>query len=252
MGKQAERQRELIDILRSRGILPIKTLSGMLGVSEMTVRRDLDALQSRSGAITDASGDALAFAGEYNLLDEVKRAYEQKDRIGKFAASLIEMHDVVIIDTGSTTARMLPYVPENQDLTVLCYNANVLFQMLEKQGVQVLFGGGVYHENTEMFESPESLHFIRRMRANKAFLSAAGIHRELGITCANDYEIATKYAVIHSSDEKILVADSYKFGRLRSSHFCEFSDITQVITDQDLSAEWRDFLTDKGLVLHLV
>lgn len=248
--KKLQRQNKLIDIIKKQGRLPIKTLSSMLDVSEMTIRRDLESLTDLT-VQADLTGDEAGNA-EYSLIQALEKANAQKDRIGKFAASLIQPDDVIIIDTGSTTARILPHIPTNDNLTVLCYNTNVLLELRNKPGIRILFAGGVYHHNTEMFESPEGIQFIKRTRANKVFLSAAGVHRELGITCANSHEVPTKNAIIRSSSEKILVVDSSKFGQLRSAYFCELSDISMVVTDAGITADWQEYLTAKGIVLHIV
>ena len=219
--RKGKRQQDLINIIETQGMLPVRSIAAMLNVSEMTVRRDLEKLRNDGGAAGEQSG-------QYNLLEAIEHSNHQKEEIGKYAASLIEPNDVIIIDTGSTTARILPYLPENMNLTILSYNANVLIELRHKPGIQLLFCGGNYHLNTEMFESEEGIAFIRRIRANKAFLSAAGIHRELGITCANTYEVATKQAAISSSSQKILVSDSSKFGRLRSAYFCDLDEIDTI------------------------
>lgn len=257
MSKKLQRQNELIRIIKAQGLLPIKSLASILQVSEMTVRRDLEALQyiasSDSKKTTSLSASGSSINGtEYSLLQALEKSNEQKNRIGAFAASLIRPNDVVIIDTGSTTARILPHIPSNKNLTVLCYNANVMLELRYKAGIQLLFCGGVYHQNTEMFESPEGIHFIERTRANKVFLSAAGVHKELGITCANAHEVPTKNAIIKSSSERILMLDSGKFDQIRSSYFCELNDVTAIITDSDLSADWQARIADKGITLHLV
>lgn len=257
MSKKTSRQTELLRIIEAQGLLPIKTLSSMLQVSEMTVRRDLQALQGRApmaeGLFEDGTtAEGLGNGGDYSLLQALEKANQQKNRIGRFAASLIQPNDVIVIDTGSTTARILPHIPGDKNLTILCYNANVMLELRYKPGIQLLFCGGVYHQNTEMFESPESICYIERIRANKVFLSAAGIHRELGITCANAHEVPTKTAVIRSSQERILVADSGKFGQLRSSYFCSLDEVNTVVTDRHLSPQWQAFIKDKGITLHLV
>lgn len=248
MGKENVRRQKLISIIAAQGRLPVKTLSSMLGVSEMTVRRDLEALEGMQAPNeTDTSE-----GGEYSLLAALEKSNSQKDKIGKYAASLIQPDDVIIIDTGSTTARMLPYIPSDRNLTVLCYNANVLLELRHRPGIQLLFCGGVFHPNTELFESPEGIQFIERTRANKVFLSAAGVHKDLGVTCANTYEVPTKTAVIKSSGERILLADSGKFGQLRSAYFCELSDVSRVVTDAGLSDAWRSLLEEKGIPVHIV
>lgn len=250
MNKKMERQEKLLQIIKTQGMLSVKSLASMLTVSEMTVRRDLKDLHCENGSTDSIQRDCAD--GNYSLLAAAQKAYRQKERIGQFAASLIASGDVIIIDTGSTTARMLPHIPSNHNLTVVCYNANVMLELRGRQGIQLFMCGGVYHENTEMFESVESIQFIKRIRANKVFLSAAGVHEQLGITCANNYEVPTKNAIIKSASEKILMADSSKFGQIRSSYFCELSDINTIITDTDLSADWRERILSKGIVLHLV
>lgn len=248
--KQIKRQQKLLNIVERHGLLSVQSLAVMLGVSEMTVRRDLKKLRETSCQF-DQKGEGSI--NDYSLLNAIEYANQQKDRIGKMAASLIEPNDVIAIDTGSTTARILPYLPDDKNLTVVCYNANIMLGLRHKAGMQIMFCGGIYHLNTEMFEGKEGIQFIRRIRINKAFLSAAGVHNELGITCANTYEVPTKQAVIASSAQKILLADSSKFGKLRSAYFCDLDDIDTVITDSSLTEERREEITEhENITLHLV
>lgn len=245
-----QRQKRLVDIMQSKGILPIKTLASMIDVSEMTIRRDLRELQTQGNDFTVGISSSHA-SSEYDLMQALERANSQKERIGHFAASLIEPNDVICIDTGSTTAKMLPHLATNQNITVLCYNANVLMSLLNQKGIQLLFGGGVYHKNTEMFESPEMIQFIRRTRINKSFLSAAGVEKALGVTCVNSYEVATKRAVIDSSQQRILLVDSGKFDQVRPSYFCELDDIQVIVSDTNLSQDWQQYIRSKGITLYL-
>lgn len=246
-----QRQAGLIRLIQAQGLLPVKTLSSLLGVSEMTVRRDLETLQYHKP--NDMESPKSPSQGEsYSLMQALALANEQKDNIGRFAVSLIEPNDIIIIDTGSTTARMLPHIPSDKGLSVLCYNANVLLSLRYKPGIQLLFCGGVYHPNTEMFESPEAIQFIQRTRANKVFLSAAGVHRDLGITCANTHEVPTKNAVIHSSQQRILLVDSGKFDQLRLAWFCGLEDVNTIVTDKNLPEDWQQIIQDKGIELYMV
>jgi DeoR family deoxyribose operon repressor len=248
MGKQHQRQKELINIVRTRGLLPIKTLASMLNVSEMTIRRDFRLLETSQ----DTSSISDTQNSSYNLLQAAQFSNAQKEAIGAFAASLIQPNDAIIIDTGSTTARILPHIQDDLDLTVLCYNANVLMELRHKPNMQLFFSGGIYHRNTEMFESAEGIQFIKRIRCDKVFLSAAGIHKELGITCVNSYEVPTKQAIIESSLEKILVADSSKFERFYPSFFASLDKIDVIVTDTGLTREWQSFICEQGITLHIV
>jgi len=248
--KKEERQRRLVQLIKTEGKLPVRELANILSVTEMTIRRDFEELGTQYNP--ELASDLHAEYQGYDLLTALQKSNDTKVKIGKMAASLIRPDDIISIDTGSTTARMLPYLPENYNLTVLCYNTNVLFEIRYKDRIQPLFCGGRYHRNTEMFESPEGVQLIERTRINKAFLSAAGMHKKLGITCANDYEVLTKNAVIRSSLERILLVDSSKFNQVRSSYFCDLSDIHTVITDKGIADDWRELMREKGIALTIV
>lgn len=248
--KKAQRQTELIRILKTQGSLPVSTLAQILGVSGMTIRRDLAELSEYQPEIGHDERTELNYG--YNLFDALKKSNDKKNAIGLFAASLISPDDIIMIDTGSTTAKMIPHLPLNRNITVLCFNANVLFELRYKSGIKLLFCGGVFHKDTEMFESPESIQFINRIRANKVFLSAAGIHKQMGITCVNPYEVPTKKAIIHSSLQRILLVDSGKFNQIHPTFFCDLDDIQVIVTDKNLSEDWRNYILEKEITLHLV
>ena len=112
--------------------------------------------------------------------------------------------------------------------------------------------GGYYQQDTEMFTSDEGLRFIRNARPNKAFISAAGVHETLGISCANPYEVAVKRAVIQSARHRILVVDSSKFGEIRSSYICDLEEIDEIITDDQLPDKWVNLIENRNILLQRV
>jgi DeoR family transcriptional regulator, deoxyribose operon repressor len=257
--KKEARINRLIDLLKARNLLPISELADMLEVSEMTIRRDLAVLNQKNiarnaggNALYNPSHDLAVSDHDYNLYDETEKQNLQKYHIGRYAASLIEKDDIIIIDTGTTTEKIAPHIPNNLNITVLTYNTNILISLYPKTGIHLLFAGGHFHPKTQMFESPEGISFINGVRANKVFISAAGIHRELGITCVNNYEVPTKQAVLKSSLQKILVADSSKFDKIRPAYFCNLHDLTAVITDKEISTEWKEYIESRALHLHIV
>lgn len=258
MTKADRRMRRLIEILRLRSYVSIKELSQILAVSEMTIRRDLKHLEASSTIknvngtlVYNESKNDIEDEQHYNLLDEVDKHRASKTKIGRLAASLIEAGDIVVIDTGTTTEKIVPALPLDRNLTVLCYNINILIDLYRNPGVNMLFAGGYYYPNTQMFSSEQGVQFIKGVRAQKAFISAAGIHSQLGITCANAYEVQTKQAVMKSSIQKILVADSSKFGIVRSAYFGELDQFSDIVTDEGLSDEWRQVIAEMGIGLHL-
>ena len=86
----------------------------------------------------------------------------------------------------------------------------------------------------------EGISLIKNTRASKVFVSAAGVHETLGVTCSNNYEVATKKAILNSSFEKILLLHSEKFGKVNSSYFADLNEFDTIITDANLSDEWKN------------
>ena len=249
----------ILNRLSIDGFANIKDLSKRLEVSEMTVRRDLREL-SKGNIVTLIPGGAILKRNTTVEKDEEKYLIqtaeslmlEEKIKISRKAASLVESNDVIVIDTGSTTENLPKFIPKNIPLTVICYTLNILFNVYENKNWKLVFPGGYFHNNTLMFESPEGIEVIKRIRANKAFISAAGVSEKLGVTCATDYEKETKKAVIESSDTKILLVDSSKFGKIKISHFADLSDFDIVITDSGISKECEEIIKNIGIELYIV
>ena len=249
----------LLNRLSIDGFASIKELSKKLEVSEMTIRRDLREL-SENKVVTLIPGGAVLKRNHLVETDEEKYLIqtaeslmlEEKIKISRKAASLVGPNEVIIIDTGSTTENLPKFIPENMPLTVICYALNILFNVYENKNWKLVFPGGYFHNNTLMFESPEGIEIIKKIRANKAFISAAGVSEKLGVTCATVYEKETKKAVIESSDTKILLVDSSKFGKIKISHFADLTDFDIVITDSGISKECKEIIKNIGVELYIV
>ncbi len=251
--KKEERIDNLILFLKDKNGASIKELANAFDVSEMTIRRDLSKLKQRR--IVNVVHGAAIYSGndtKYDLDREHDKQAHEKYRIGQKAVSLLEPNDIIIIDTGTTTEYVARLLPENLPLTVLCFSANALVEIYRNPAINILFAGGQYHKDTQMFESPEGLDFIRRTRATKAFISAAGICKKYGVTCVNQYEVETKLATIDSAFTKILLADSTKFSAIKPSYFAQLSEFEMIITDKNISADWITHIQSLGLTLHIV
>ena len=162
---------------------------------------------------------------------------------------MINPDDFVIIDNGTTTEQLSASIPYNIRATFLCYNLNVVNNLYRKPNISLIFCGGYFHEQTLMFECPESLDIIRRSRANKVFVSAAGIHEKLGVTCVSEYELANKREIIKAGAERILLLDSSKFGIIKPCFVGEIEVFDTIITDSGVSDEWASLIQDKGVNL---
>jgi DeoR family deoxyribose operon repressor len=252
-----QRIKDIVNLLKVKSFVEIKELKDRLSVSEMTIRRDLSLLAADNVVKLIPGGAVIKPPDEpdgekYHINHEETVRTREKVAIGQRAASLIKPNDAIILDIGSTTEYVAKFTREDVPLTVLCYTINILVEIYRKKNCNVIFPGGYLHPNELMFESPEGISLIRRTRADKAFVSAAGIHADLGITTVYPYELETKRAIIQSAKTRILVADSSKFGKTKSVYFADLKDFDVVITDSQIPQEYTQCIKNLGIELLLV
>lgn len=256
---RAKRWNQLVELVHAQNYLPLKEAAKQLDVSEMTVRRDVEIIE-KSGLIRNIKGMLVPGSGaakeqlvrKYDLLNAAQVQNEVKTRLGRFAADMIEEGECVIFDIGTTVEQIAAHLPADLEFEALCLTRNTLEHLCARPKVRVSLAGGVYRPDTELFISENGVDFVRSIRANKLFLSAAGIHETLGISCANRYELVYKRAILQSARQCILVADSSKFNVVRSAYFCDLSAIHAVLTDKNLSSEWVRILQERHIILYQV
>lgn len=252
MNKSSLRINQMEDMIKERSTISVKELAASFHVSEMTIRRDLDSLKHNPriknirGLIfydVTASPDILP----YSISNAVDAHMNEKMRIGQAAAAMVQDNDVIMIDLGSTTEYMAKALNSDCSATVICISYNVLAPLTHNNNLKIHCPGGYFHPDTQMLESPESLSFLKNIRAQKLFASAAGIHKQLGVTCANGYEAPTKKALINSSAERILLIDSSKFGYVQTTYLANIDCYQTIITDTNIPLEWERYLVQQGI-----
>ncbi len=251
------RLKNIVNQLKRNTHVEIKELKEKLNVSEMTIRRDLNQLADDNvvklipgGAIIRMTVDPEE--EKYQISQEGTIHTREKVAIGRKACALVEPEDTIILDIGSTTEFVAKFLREDVPLTVLCCTINNLVELYRKKNCNIIFPGGYLHANELMFESAEGIGLIRRTRADKAFVSAAGVHAELGITTVCPYELETKQAILHSARTRILLTDSSKFGNTRSVYFADLKDFNVVITDSGIPDEYRALCESWKITLYVV
>ena len=256
--KRQDRLSIILKAVRETRGASIRELAGSLGVSEMTVRRDLELLASESrirfvhaGAIP-LENQSEGAAGDYSLSGAKAAGAEEKMRIGQKAASLVESGDVVIIDSGSTTEWLARSLSPDLSVTILCFSLNVLLEAGRSPLRTILCAGGALNPDTLVFQGPEGLDLVRRYRAGKAFFSAGGVSDRLGVTCTDPAEAELKKAAIASSQTRILLVDSRKFATVKPAWFAELSDFDAIITDAGISLDFVEIIRERGIALHVV
>lgn len=260
MNKKERRINNLLALLQESPNLSVKSLAETLNVSDMTIRRDLAYLRenqlfvrNHGIPLTPAQASPVKnIENEYTLSGERTKFLEEKQRIGSFATSMIEANDTIILDSGTTIGELSRCIPEHKNLNITCYNYYTLTQLFCKEGVHITIAGGVLHKDDQMIESSFGNDLIKSQRASKFFMAASGIHEALGITCAHNYEVLSKRAAMQSSLTSILLADSSKFGQIRTAYVAQLNEIDAIVTDSGLSQEWAEAIRAMGIALHIV
>ena len=253
--ERLERLKNLL--IKSNGI-GIKELAKILDVTEMTVRRDLKSLLETGDAVI-VRGVAVyrpkavsVEAQVYSIEDQKRVMEEEKEGIGKKAAELLVVGDVVFLDVGTTVEKLVLSMEDNMQITAMCFAANTLFQLQKKNISQIIMGGGYYHPSSTVFESEAIIPIMNGLRATKAFIAPAAVDMDLGLTCSVPYDKTIKELEIKNSQKVIALITSNKFGKVKSTQFGTWNDVDVVITDKGIPKEWVDFLKDREIELFIV
>lgn len=230
----------------------LNELAQKYNVSVMTVRRDLATIHDNNLIDNYYSSLTKVSAPDYRFGEEQIRHFETKEKIAQYAVSMLSPNETVILDNGTTIELMAALIPDDLPLTVICYSNSVISKLCNKKNITLISAGGVYHPESETFESSEGVELLKRLRAQKMFMSCSGIHQSLGLTCYYPYEVAMKQAAISSSYQKILVTDSSKIDIIKSSFFTRLDNIDMFITDSDISNDWKQIMENNKIKLHIV
>ncbi|WP_405014213.1 DeoR/GlpR family DNA-binding transcription regulator [Kitasatospora sp. NBC_01539] len=240
----AEQRRALIlDEVRRRGGVRVNELTRQLNVSDMTIRRDLDAL-ARIGAIEKVHGGAVpaGAASTHEPGFEAKSALElsAKEQIARVAAALVAPGAAVALSGGTTTYALALELAAVERLTVVTNSVPVsdVFEAAHRAGgpaSTVVLTGGV-RSPSDALVGPVADRAIRSLRFDVLFLGTHGISPEAGLSTPNLAEAETNRALIASARRTVLVADHTKWGTVGLSTFAGLAEVDTWVTDSGLPA----------------
>jgi DeoR/GlpR family transcriptional regulator of sugar metabolism len=241
-----ERRGRLTDIIRVQGFAALDELVRELGVSESTVRRDLDALEEQ-GVARRTHGGVLYSGGLPRLAefdDRQPANWAAKRAIAARAAEIIDDGETVLLDGGTTTyevARLLV----GRSLQVVTNSLPVANLFASEARTDLVLLGGYVSPRTGVCLGPYANELLGRLHVTTTVLSAAGIAEE-GLFNAHLLLAETEQAMLRAAGRCIVVADSSKFGRKSLTLVAGLDAVNAVVSDDGLSAAWRDFVTRSG------
>ncbi|MCY3779366.1 MAG: DeoR/GlpR family DNA-binding transcription regulator [Chloroflexi bacterium] len=228
-----ERRATIMRILDATGRVAVPELSKLTKVSDMTVRRDLEALEhegllkrTRGGAVGVAS---LSYEPPYILRKESNA--EAKTRIGQRAASLLREGETVILDVGTTAVEVARALKGRQNLTVLTSNLWAAAILADEPGIVLILTGGQARNRERSLVGHLATRAFDELVFDVFVMGVAGVHQDFGVTDYNVDEAQVKRAAVRASQRRIVIADSSKLGRVAFARICDLHQIDAIVTD---------------------
>jgi DeoR family transcriptional regulator of aga operon len=250
--RQAERLGVILEELSAAGSVAVADLSGRLGVSAATVRRDLEHLEDQR-LLTRTHGGAVAQMVSYELPLRYRsaRRQEQKRRIGQEAATRVHDGAVIGLTGGTTTTEVARALVERQ-LTVVTNALNIASELAIRPNIKLVLTGGVVRSESYELVGPLADSALSGLHMDLAFIGADGITAASGLTTHHEIEAHTDRALIERASRVVVVADGSKLGRVAFVSICPISAVHELVTDGEADARELQSLRDAGLGLTVI
>ncbi|MCG8510073.1 MAG: DeoR/GlpR family DNA-binding transcription regulator [Rhodospirillales bacterium] len=252
--KATVRQKQILDILQEKGQASIALLTETLDVSGVTVREDLKQLESRRQLVRTRGG-ALALPERRREMPvelTSQSMADEKRKIGRLAASMVQSGQTVIIDVGSTTTEMARALPSDLvDVTVITNALNIALLLEKHAGLSVVVTGGTLRPLQHSLVAPMGTVLLERLNADIAFTGCNGVDTGCGVTNTNLAEAEIKRAMIESSAKTIVLADHTKLGCVASAFVCDIGEVDLLLTDDGAGKNTLADLRASGLAIEV-
>ena len=251
------RWNELLELLAAAGQLQVEEAAKALGVSEATVRRDLDELATQQ-MLTRIRGGAVAQGVTYDLPLRYKseRHPSEKQRIAAVAAELVRPGQVTGLNGGTTITEVARALATRSDLngqvpppalTVVTNALNIATELAVRQHIKIVATGGVARPQSYELIGPLATGVLEQVTLDVAILGVDGIDAVAGATAHHEGEASINRLMARQAAKVVIAADSSKVGRRAFARICTAGEIDVLVTDTGIAAEDAARLEDAGV-----
>lgn len=232
-----------------KGRMSVVDLARFTGVSEVTIRQDLNLLEKQS-FLRRTHGYAVPIDSE-DVETRMLNNFALKRELAEFAASQVGAGETVFIENGSSNALLARVLAAQPDITIITVSSYIA-HLLREQPAEVILLGGIYQKKSESMVGPLTRQFIQQVHFSKAFIGVDGWRDETGFTCRDMMRADVVNAVLEKECEAIVLSDSSKFGVVHPYPFSTSQKFSRVITDDGLDPHTQQRLMQSGLQVNIV
>lgn len=244
----AERKNEILSRLTFEGKVIVSDLSRQYGVTEETIRRDLEKLE-KEGFAKKIYGGAIKNENVNTELPYMVRKQTNVDKkkyIASIIGSMIKDGDYILLDASTTTLFTVKNISHLQNITLITNSVEVLLEVPQNNNWRVFCTGGSFVPESLSFVGHQAEEIISSYNVNLAVMSCKGIDMERGITDTREGNAQIKKLFMKAADRVILAADSSKFDKVSFVHFADIRDMSTVVTDTRPNDEWMRYFAARG------
>ncbi|WP_304198593.1 DeoR/GlpR family DNA-binding transcription regulator [Flavobacterium alvei] len=244
-----QRREKILDLLKEDGFAKVIDLARLFKVTEVTIRQDLEKLESEDLIIKEHGGASIK-----NVEDQVRsfslhrqENLEQKSAIAQKCLEFIENGDTIILDSGSTTTEIAKKIKGFKQLTVITNALNIALLLGADPDIEVIMTGGEFKPPTLSLTGQKAADFFKGLNVQKLFLATAGISLKSGLTYPSISDLVVKKAMIDAAEVTCLVADSTKMGKNALASLGALSLIDYIITDDKIEEKHKQVFRDNEI-----
>ncbi|RKX91393.1 MAG: DeoR/GlpR transcriptional regulator [Spirochaetes bacterium] len=246
----AERQVEIARLVKEKGLVTVESLKEVLGVSVITIRRDLAVLEKK-GLLERTHGGAVSTSPvnkEYNYHEKYKINSEYKEAVGRRAAAMIEDGDTVFINSGSTTYQVIRFLEGKKNVRVITNNVAAVADFGSFPGIEIILTGGRYRTASNCVVGEFTSQIISQIMASKTVIGADGLSFKGGLTSPIYQEAAvTRQMIERTQGDVVCVADHSKIGRISNFLTVPVDNLDYLVTDWMFVESYRENLESVGI-----
>jgi DeoR/GlpR family transcriptional regulator of sugar metabolism len=248
-----ERQQQLQQLFEKNGRLLVTEICEHFGISEATARRDLDVL-AQNGKIQRFFGGAVLIrkaAPEEPILRRSHDQEDEKERIGRAAAALVNNNETVFLGSGTTVLQVAKNLA-GRPLTIITNSLPIINILADDPQVNLIALGGIFRASERSFIGHITEQSLQDLRADKVIIGIHAVSLEHGLT--NDYlpETMTDRTILQIGQKVVIVADHTKFGRVSTVHVAPVEKVNTIVTDSQVDGEMVDLLKAKQIEMIVV